>query len=102
MCTNVHTMPFMNFQWDKGKAESNLKKHGVRFADAVQVFEDDYAWTYEDDAADSEQVWLTLGMTDAGCLVVVWTERFDDNIRVISARKATSHEKKGYQKEVLR
>ncbi|MDX8396842.1 MAG: BrnT family toxin [Mariprofundaceae bacterium] len=88
----------MIFQWDKGKAETNMKKHGVRFVDAVMVFDDDFSLTIEDDAAEGELIWLTLGMTDEGCLVVVWTERIGDEVRIISARNATRHEKKYYQK----
>ncbi len=102
MCTNVHTLSLMEFDWDKEKAKANVKKHGVRFSDATQVFEDDFALTIEDDSSEREQRWVTLGLTDEGCLVVVWTERFNDVTRIISARKATTHEKKIYQKEVMR
>ena len=45
----------MDYQWDDDKAKSNLEKHGVDFADAVGVFEDDAAITVEDDDPDEER-----------------------------------------------
>jgi len=87
----------MRYEWDKAKAASNLRKHGIRFADAVTTLEDDYALTVEDDSAEGEMRFVTIGMNDAlHLLVVVWTERVCDLIRIISARKATAHERKTY------
>lgn len=51
----------MNFQWDPNKARSNRKKHGVEFADAVTVFEDEMALTIEDPDAEGERRFVTLG-----------------------------------------
>ena len=59
--TFVHTLPFVQYEWDPGKAAANLKKHGVSFADAVTVFEDEFALTREDADADDEQRFVTLG-----------------------------------------
>ena len=50
----------MDYQWDPNKAKSNLKKHGVRFADAVSVFEDENAITI-DDEHESENRFITIG-----------------------------------------
>jgi uncharacterized DUF497 family protein len=88
----------MNYKWDPKKAASNYRKHGVYFADAVFVFSDDYAITIEDDYPDEQRL-ITLGM-DAleRILVVVYTERGDD-IRIISARKATARERKQYRRK---
>jgi len=87
----------MRYEWDKAKAASNLRKHGIRFADAVTTLEDDYALTVEDDSAEGKMRFVTIGMNDAlHLLVVVWTERVCDLIRIISARKATAHERKTY------
>lgn len=86
----------MKYQWDSKKAESNYKKHGVYFSDAVSVFSDDHALTIEDDYPD-EQRFITLGMDIFGrVLVVIYTWRGDD-IRIISARKATPSERKQYE-----
>jgi len=89
----------MHYEWDKTKAASNIRKHGIRFADAVTTLEDDSALTVEDDSAEGERRFVTIGMNDIlRMLVVVWTERRIDTIRIISARKATAHERKTYDK----
>lgn len=86
----------MTYEWDANKAKSNLLKHGIDFADAVSVFNDDTAITVLDDYPDEER-FVTIGMNAFGqILVVVYTWR-EDNIRIISARKATRMECKQYQ-----
>ena len=88
----------MNYQWDPKKAKSNYKKHGVRFADAVGVFEDDNAITISDDH-EREDRFITIGMDFLSrILVVVYTFR-DIVIRIISARKATARERKMYEEQ---
>ena len=86
----------MNYQWDPDKARSNLRKHGIEFADAVAVFADERALTIEDDHPDEVRL-VTLGLDAFGrVLIVVYTYR-GDTIRIISARKATPSERKQYQ-----
>jgi hypothetical protein len=86
----------MAYQWDKKKAQVNRRKHGVSFADAVAVFEDDWAITIPDDYPDEER-FATIGRDMLGrILIVVYTWRGDD-IRIISARKATRREKEQYE-----
>lgn len=81
---------------DPVKARANRKKHGVSFPDAVGVFEDPRALTRDDPHPD-EQRCVTLGLDLMGRLVVVsWTWR-DDEIRLISARKATRTETGEYE-----
>jgi uncharacterized protein len=88
----------MNYEWDPNKAKSNYKKHGVRFADAVGVFEDENAITIQDEH-ESEDRFITIGRDFLSrILVVVYTFR-DIFIRIISARKATAHEKKVYYEQ---
>ena len=88
----------MNFQWDRNKAKSNYKKHGVRFADAVGVFEDENAITISDEH-EREDRFVTIGMDFLSrILVVVYTFR-DIVIRIISARKATARERKMYEEQ---
>ena len=83
----------MRFEWDNRKAESNLAKHGVRFAEAVSVLEDEMAVTIPDEHADEPRL-ATIGMdAQARVLVVVYTLR-KDVIRIISARKATKRERR--------
>jgi hypothetical protein len=88
----------MDYEWNPHKARTNLAKHGVDFADAVTVLEDEKAITLEDDASDEER-YITLGTDALGrILVVVYTWR-GSTIRVISARKATALERQEYESE---
>ena len=88
-------MVCMGYEWDPDKAKQNIRKHGIAFADAVSVFFDDSAITVEDNNLD-EVRFATLGMDALGrVLVVVYTWR-EDNIRTISARKATERERMEY------
>jgi uncharacterized DUF497 family protein len=85
----------VEFEWDRRKAISNLKTHGVDLADAVTVFDDDLAVTMPDEHPE-EQRFITLGMDALGrVLVVVYSWR-GDRIRIISARKATPRERRQY------
>ena len=86
----------MPFEWDRGKASANLRKHGVRFADAVSVLEDARAITVPDESSGEER-WITLGVDTMGrALVVVFTWR-GERIRIISARRATARERRQYK-----
>jgi uncharacterized DUF497 family protein len=85
----------MEFEWDPSKAVANLRKHGVRFAEAVTIFEDDSALTMPDDDVTEERI-ISIGMGSLGrVLVVAYTFR-DDRVRIISARKATRREQSQY------
>lgn len=87
----------MRFRSDAAKAASNLKKHGVSFADAEGALEDPLAVTVEDPDIESERRFVTVGLGSSGeLLVVIWTER-DDECRVISARRPTRKERKHYE-----
>jgi uncharacterized DUF497 family protein len=90
-------MPF-NFEWDKSKAQENVRKHGVAFAEATTVFADPLAMTKPDAAHSThEPREVTMGISyRRRLLVVVHTER-GDNTRIISARLATRHERKMYE-----
>jgi hypothetical protein len=88
----------MNYEWDPNKAKSNYKKHGVRFADAVGVFEDENAITIRDERK-SEERFITIGRDFLSrLLVVVYTFR-EVVIRIISARKATAREQRMYEEK---
>ena len=89
----------MRYEWDPRKAAANRKDHGVRFADATSVLEDDFALTREDPDAEDEQRFVTLGMDATGTvLVVVYTYREPDVIRLISAWKANKAQRTHYEK----
>lgn len=87
----------MKFTWDDKKRHSNLRDHRVDFADAVGVFFDDCALTTEDVDTEGEQRLVTMGRDFLDrVLIVVYTERGEDEIRLISARKASPGERKAY------
>lgn len=87
----------MGYQFDPTKAASNLRKHGVSFADAEGVFQDPLALHRPDPEAEGEERAVALGLGITGeVLVVVYTIRGED-IRPISARRATRKEVKDYE-----
>jgi hypothetical protein len=86
----------MGYEWDETKARTNLQKHGIDFADAVAVLEDEVAITIEDDDPDEEH-FVTIGTDVLGRLLVVVYSYRGESIRLISARKATQREQKAYQ-----
>jgi uncharacterized protein len=90
----------MDCQWDPEKARANFKKHGVEFADAVGVFDDPEAITLEDPDSEGEQRFVSIGLDFLGRIIVVaYTYRGDD-LRLISARKATKKEVNIYEKRI--
>jgi uncharacterized DUF497 family protein len=92
------------FEWDTNKAKANLIKHGIDFEEAKTVFADDLTLTFRDDLhSDNENRYLSIGMSANGrILLVVHTEEDEIDsqivIRIISSRKATSSERKIYEK----
>jgi uncharacterized DUF497 family protein len=85
----------VGYEWDLAKAAANVSKHGISFADALTVFEDERSVTRAEPDLGEER-YLTLGMDSLGrILVVVYTWRGPD-IRLISARKATRSERAQY------
>ena len=90
----------MRFEWDPPKAGANLRAHGVSFAEAVTVLEDDFALTRQDPAPVDEPRLVTLGLSNLGnLLVVVYTYRDPDAIRLISAWKANTRQREAYEKD---
>ena len=90
----------MNIEFDPTKAASNLKKHGVAFDEASAALLDPLALEIEDPDAVGEARWLVMGMSDLGLLTVCYTLRDEETIRLISARKATTKEKKYYAQRI--
>lgn len=87
---------FVRFTWDPRKAASNMRKHGVSFEEAASVFADPLALVVED-AVDPECTLLIGTSSRQRVLLTVYTEIDEDTIRIISARRATSHERKHYE-----
>jgi uncharacterized protein len=86
----------VGYEWDATKAERNLRKHGVDFADAVGVFDDPLALT-RPDTHSGELRFVTLGEDSLGRLPVVAYAWRETRIRVISARRATRGERQAYE-----
>lgn len=86
------------FEWDRQKAESNLRDHGVRFEEAQTVFTDSLAITLADpDHSEDEERFIDIGLSsNQRVLVVSYTER-GLYIRLISARRATPGERRRYE-----
>lgn len=90
----------MEIVWNEVKAESNLKKHGISFEEAATVLGDPNAETFLDDNSNEDR-FITLGHSiRQRLLLVVWCERSENLIRIISARKATVHERKKYEERI--
>ena len=91
----------MNYDWDSIKAETNLKKHGVSFQEAVTVFDDnDALLIYDPDHSQEEDRFILLGLSSTlRILIVCHCYRVDeDTIRIFSARKATKNETLEYMR----
>ena len=90
----------MRYEWDPTKAEANLADHGVSFAEAVTVLEDDFALTCESPVSEGEQRLVTVGMSGfANLLVVIYTYREPDSIRIISAWRANRPQRLCYEQD---
>jgi uncharacterized DUF497 family protein len=88
----------LKFEWDDGKAQANLAKHGVSFEEAASVFGDPLALTFPDpDHSIGEKRWLTFGISCSRRLLVVAHAERGRSIRIISARRATRHERGIYE-----
>jgi uncharacterized DUF497 family protein len=89
----------MQFEWDIEKAKTNLKKHNVSFAEAETVFGNSLAKIFDDETHSFEEKReIIVGhSTDNRLLLVCFTEREDDTVRIISARLVTSQERKDYE-----
>ncbi len=88
----------MRFEWDNNKAESNVLKHGISFEEAVTVFADPYLLFTEDliHSQGEERVWA-MGEAENGSIVVVVFTMRGEQIRIISARRATTRECQQYE-----
>ncbi len=90
----------MRVVWDPRKAESNQRKHGIRFSDAEAVLFDPFALTAEDSRARGEQRFVSIGTDSSGRVVVVVYAHRGQTIRLISARGATRGERNSYEEGI--
>lgn len=90
----------MEYEWDENKAVANLSKHGVSFVEAKTVFDDPlYVDFYDPDHSYGEHRFILLGKSVQGRLLFVSYMERNNIIRLISAREATTSERKAYEQE---
>ena len=84
----------VRFDWDPHKDEVNQQKHGLSLNEAAELFagNNDYLEIYDEEHSDEEDRFIAIGMIRAGVVAAVYTERQDDVIRIVSARRATRKE----------
>jgi uncharacterized protein len=84
--------------WDESKDLTNQQKHGVSFREAQEIFTSgrDYLEIFDAEHSDMEERWIAVGPIARGLVLVVWTERHEDVVRIISARWANRRERTLY------
>ena len=90
----------MTVEFDPKKNVANLSKHGLSLSDVDGALDDPLAVTLEDASSQSEQRWITLGTNVFGTLCVVIHTQRRNNIRIVSVRKATTKERRDYEKGI--
>ena len=89
----------MSYEWDERKRRANVKKHSIDFIDVPQVFDGDVVILPDERFDYGEPRFIAIGILKNLVVVVAYTER-DENIRIISARKATKNEQIYYFQEI--
>jgi len=88
----------MDFEWDRKKAEKNIKKHGISFHEAATVFGDPLALTFPDpDHSTGEYRFITFGVSRFNQFLVLSHTDREDKVRIISARIMSRKERKIYE-----
>ena len=88
----------MEFEWDREKAAQNQEKHEISFDEAVTIFHDPLAATFDDpDHSTGERRFVTVGYSSQNRLIVVAHTERSETIRIISARLATPQERKRHE-----
>ena len=89
----------MRYDWDKAKSKANYAKHGIEFRTAALIFDAFHVLSEIDRVVDGEVRWASLGLVPGTSLLLyvahTWTD--DDVIRIISARKATTIERRKFE-----
>jgi len=95
---------FVKVVWGREKDIANQKKHGVSFQEASELLTSgaDHLEIFDDTHSDDEDRFISIGPIRRGLVLVVWTERDDDQVRIISARWATRREQVLFRAHVRR
>ena len=88
----------MRIEWNSAKNLANQAKHGISFEEASRLFlpGEDYLELFDDAHSDEEDRFIAIGPISRGLVLVVWTERDEDVVRIIGARWATRSERHSY------
>ena len=87
----------MQFEWDEAKNLENIRKHEIDFADVFEMFDSPMLIEPDDRFDYGEDRWFGIGFLGNGVAVVVWTERQNNVIRIISARRANRYERQRFE-----
>jgi len=92
----------IRFEWNDDKDRSNQKKHGLAFAEALQLFQGSrkYLEVFDTAHSDAEDRFIAIGEIDLGIVVVIHTEPDEGLIRIIGARFATRREQERYREHM--
>ncbi len=90
----------MRIEWDAAKNRRNIRKHGIDFADVASMFNYPLLTLLDDREDYGEPRWISIGPLESLVAVVVYTERGQDVLRIISARKATRSEVRRYEQVI--
>lgn len=92
----------MKVEWDDDKDRINQRKHGVSFEEACRLFTSgvEYLEIFDAEHSELEDRFISIGPIRRGLVLVVWTERDEDTIRLISARWATRREQTLYHQHM--
>ena len=90
----------MKFEWDEQKRRRNIQNHRIDFVDVPSVFDGPMVVWLDTRYDYGEERWIGIGFLKNGLIVIVYTEKNSDTIRIISARKANRHEQKIYQQQI--
>lgn len=88
----------MKYEWDEAKNRANLRKHGLDFANAEEMFRGALLIRPDTDEGTGEERWVGIGMIQGRVAFVAFAEYPPDTIRIISLRKADHEEREQYEK----
>jgi uncharacterized DUF497 family protein len=87
----------VRFEWDEEKNRVNIRKHGLSFADAWEIFSAPILVDRDDRFDYGEDRWIGIGLLQSRIVVIVFAEPENETVRVLPLRKALSHERRAYE-----
>jgi uncharacterized DUF497 family protein len=89
----------VNYEWHEAKRLSNIQKHGIDFIDIPELFSFDVLIIEDIRFDNNERRFIATGLVNGQVIVVAYAER-GENIRIITARKATKYEQINYFQQI--